>query len=692
MPKVYTELACSYFKLIDLQANPSGQNLLSFIKNEENLVAFLMPNIFQLLETKSESLINKKYFLQFQNQMFKQQKRESFFEHYLSIEEKTARDNFFEVIFYLLEEMEFITDIKSQTCIDAALKMVESQENEKNYEADLDKIRIKKLKESDHEKLLKYFVSYWSSNDKKYEVYKEKLLQHKNLKNHTGNENHFFKMIFLILDNKEEVFTDTFTKHLKNLENSYGDYFKDIKKLDEIMLDDLFILFRTAIKNDRKKIIDCILNNENFEALKFYIPCYKKAGENNHYAALKLLQHGYCMGENQIPEDWISEQALSEYLDSQIDVVDIDVVQMKSNFLLSTDERKFKIKSKSDVDHITMYSEYEKSLEYIAKSESLRGLLIHPVVSTYINLKSYKYQRIYEWNFFLFLFLYMLPFGLLITHHTFDNLNKTFASYALIILPILCIASTIFLTVRELLQLFWVSKTYKEYFNKANNILEILMITFSWIMLFVIFYMDIDEYLEIFSIISTVLIICSTTVLLSMLPFTSVPLYMMLLKRVASTFIKFFCFFIVILLAFSVSFCVVFRPRNVRKYSEIVTNTNINATVGNPQTTLSHEPEPDDDKEDVQKNFDTLIGSFFKTILMLSGEYTIEPFTLSATKMIIFFVFVLTSFVLFNLLIGLATDDVKELRNEAEELHINYEVNKFIDSVRTWSQLFEKFG
>jgi DNA repair ATPase RecN len=56
---------------------------------------------------------------------------------------------------------------------------------------------------------------------------------------------------------------------------------------------------------------------------------------------------------------------------------------------------------------------------------------------------------------------------------------------------------------------------------------------------------------------------------------------------------------------------------------------------------------------------------------MLSGEIDIDPYTLdSVPKQILFLVFVFTSFILFNLINGLAINDIQQLRNHAEFLSL----------------------
>lgn len=653
-----------------------------------NLIAFLMPAV-----SGAETLVNKKYFLKMQSEQYLKIEKKTLFERYLYIEDNDTRDAFFDLCFYMLEEMNFIHDIARETCVDAALVLANIDEHkasladaeEKKFisgilEMGKDILQIKDADvkfehEYDCDKLLKYFTAYWTCEDRNYATYIKKLMKH----------SPFFKMIDFILNGDQSGFIESFHANLEELVANYNKRFKRISKNETMMQEDLFILFRTAMRNDRKKVMDCILDYSSFEDLQYNFPAYKKANESNHHAALKLLEHGYALGFERFPDDWITQNIMTDFLDSQVKVLDQDIVQMNTNFLLCPFDRKYKIKSKGDIDNQMLFWEYNASLNFIAKSETLKELVLHPVVATYINLKSYKYQKVYEMNFILFFFLYMLPFGFLITYHSFDNLNKTFSMVFLRTLEILCVCSTSLLTVRETFQMVWVSKSWKDYFKSRSNQLELLMIVLSWILLFAIFYLNVDEHIEYFSFLSTLFIITSTVVLLTMLPFKSMPIYMMLLKQVARTFLQFFLFFFFILFAFSISFCVIFRPRNVASISDILSNSN--ETEIEPSAAIEKEENPE-----VYQNFDSLVGSFVKTVLMLSGEYTIEPFTLSATKTIIFLIFVLTSFVLFNLILGLAIDDVQSLRTKAEILNLRFEVKKFVESAMKWLEIYENFG
>lgn len=131
----------------------------------------------------------------------------------------------------------------------------------------------------------------------------------------------------------------------------------------------------------------------------------------------------------------------------------------------------------------------------------------HPVMSTFINLKVRKFRLIFNLNFFIFIFLYMIPFFLLLTLIPFKKFytdifkeygdeyvtKKGTKSHTLLGMTLAqffnmpyyaCCFATIYFTLRELLQLFVVSDSYKGYFRKKSNQFEIIIIALSWFILY----------------------------------------------------------------------------------------------------------------------------------------------------------------------------------------------------------------
>lgn len=170
---------------------------------------------------------------------------------------------------------------------------------------------------------------------------------------------------------------------------------------------------------------------------------------------------------------------------------------------------------------------------------------------------------------------------------------------------------------------------------------------------------------------------------------------MFMFKQVTHTFIKFFTIFIIVIIAFTFSFCVVLKPpttsapspwRQLRKDWNNYTTTSNNTV---PFTEFKAPAvmfvntleEALEDNSTIFRNFENPFTSFLKTLQMLSGEYSIDPYTLdSVSKQILFLIFVLTSFVLFNLINGLAISDIALLKEHAEFLNLKQQIRNAAES------------
>lgn len=87
-----------------------------------------------------------------------------------------------------------------------------------------------------------------------------------------------------------------------------------------------------------------------------------------------------------------------------------------------------------------------------------------------------------------------------------------------------------------------------------------------------------------------------------------------------------------------------------------------------------------EDNGTIFRNFENPFTSFQKTLIMLSGEY-IDPSTLdSVSKQILSLLFVFTSFILFNLINGLAISDIQQLKEHAEYLNLKQQIRNASES------------
>jgi hypothetical protein len=177
---------------------------------------------------------------------------------------------------------------------------------------------------------------------------------------------------------------------------------------------------------------------------------------------------------------------------------------------------------------------------------------------------------------------------------------------------------------------------------------------------------------------------------------------MFMLKQVTTTFIKFFTIFILVIVAFTLSFCVVLKPDTLPQpspWKQLGKDWNNSTLWRNHSFWQFKEPalmyvkilESLDDTEANFRNFENPFTSFLKTLQMLSGEFEIDPYTLdSAPKQILIIFFTLASFILFNLINGLAISDIALLKSQAEFLNLKQQIKNVSNIEGIVCDLYEK--
>jgi hypothetical protein len=177
---------------------------------------------------------------------------------------------------------------------------------------------------------------------------------------------------------------------------------------------------------------------------------------------------------------------------------------------------------------------------------------------------------------------------------------------------------------------------------------------------------------------------------------------MHLFQKVSVTFMKFFLIFVLVIIAFTISFCVILKPptTEVSPWKQLRKQWNEYTAESNNSVPFAAFKEPavmfvktleNSLEGDTFRNFDSPFTSFLKTLQMLSGEHSIEPYALdSIPKQLLFLVFLLSSFVLFNLLNGLAISDIASLKEHAEFLNLKQQIRKAVEIERVVCNLYWK--
>ncbi|CRK97404.1 CLUMA_CG010794, isoform A [Clunio marinus] len=693
---IWTECELWRKRDILITANSKGKQAIDYIiesNDDENLFAFLVFDFNDESETVAKS--SKNYFLKLKNEQYTKKTGESLFQKFYSIIDEECEDICLDIMEKLLKEMKQIIDIKGETDIDAVLGM---------------KNEIYKYK------ILKLLMTYWKIYSKEYNHYKTIL----------SDMSPYYKLILAIKERHEYEFEELFPKYLEKMKEKHGDCYEiKVRK-------DCNSLLEFALANSQKRAMNIIINCPLIDPNKVSIKCDDSAfdSQNAHYIMSKLLEKGYYLGnedENRVPSDWISAQVFEDFLDSRVTEDGIHGCQIDYNFLIDPEVREIQMKSDHDDNGKLLFIRGMKSLESILNNERLKTHITHPVLSTFINLKSRKFRTIFNMNFYIFIFFFMVPFFLLVTlipfNKFYSDLFKTYGELTMVkkkkiykifgltlaqflSLPYrACLLATIYLTCREGFQMFAISDSFKDYFKKKSNQFEIVIIALSWTLLYAYTNLSLAQIKTYMSIPSAFIIIFATVELLSILPYPSMSIYMFMLKQVTNTFIKFLTIFVLVIIAFTFSFCVVLKPptsSGPSPWKQLRKDWNNYTMTSNETVPFAEFKEPAimfvntleealEDNSTIFRNFDNPFTSFLKTLQMLSGEYSIDPYTLdSVSKQLLFLVFVLTSFILFNLINGLAISDIALLKVHAEFLNLKQQIRSAAESEGVVSDIYWK--
>lgn len=497
---------------------------------------------------KTEDFNRPKYYMVMQNSQIYSLVGKSLLEYqidiYIGIEELEEGVDLFVRNVYLLEEIGTIDEIQSDEVIDHFLKLMGKTDQ---YADELFEI----------DDLLGIMVIYWTPHEGQYDNYKWKLIQ----------INPFFDILFMTIEKKHDEFMEWFSSKFDELEDVYETRYdvsvrqreSDDHLYELYSSNFMFILFLAAIRTKQHKLIDFIFKNDWFVTINFGFPENVKTSEIHYYAALNLLKHRHELGRANIPEDWLTHEVLDDFLDSRISYRDKDYIEIDCTSLLHAESQKIKVRGPADVTDKLLMLEDTISLAYIRDHENLKNLIAHPVVETYINLKRFKYQRIFVYNFWAFVMLYILPFVSLISYNHSDSSNNAF--WTAFMSNRLHYTGIIFLIVRESFQCI-ISDSIISYLKQRSNIFDMILIALS-ITLSVCSYCKSNEIIDISSssmaFLEVALILFTTISATSLIPLSYVPINMQILKKVSLTFLNIFYTFAIILIAFSFSFCIMFE-------------------------------------------------------------------------------------------------------------------------------------
>lgn len=525
-----------------------------------------------------------------------------------------------------------------------------------------------------------------------------------------SNRNPAFELLYQVIENEEESILTSFDGKMSKIEDFCKVYYEK-DKIPSLILMAAFqsgLLF-ASIVHDRRKMIDKILEKENFATVKIFYPKNTRIYRGSFYAAKKLIKYGYEDVVEFIPSSWLPSEIYEDFLDSQIQLVDDHYVEIDTTFLIHRNTKKQKVIDKSDVTTKLIFYDNTKALTKIIENKMYGDLLCHPVLSIYIKLKNFKYRRIFLWNFWIYFVMFLIYLTYAYDEVARNNpeielisiSGKTDLKYIGISLGFFVF---LFLMVRKIFQLVSyytreydllsekrskckplkvIRENFKE--KKLLNALEYLLI----ISVFVAVCLDIFSHLKWIYHLSVINIFLMVGILSTMFPYFFLYFYMKLLRKVAKTFAKFLITFFMWLVTFTFLFLIIFKFTKYRikkeneearkNFTMLGNRTNVSFHMDNIISTFNESVSLNDEKSDVSffDSFDNFASAILKTFLMLSGEYSIDPAVLIIFEIFIFFLFVSLTYILFNLIIGLIFYDVSMIKQNVLQIVMKDEINKF---------------
>lgn len=182
---------------------------------------------------------------------------------------------------------------------------------------------------------------------------------------------------------------------------------------------------------------------------------------------------------------------------------------------------------------------------------------------------------------------------------------------------------------------------------------------------------------EIQSLLEVIFIFVMIWDAMTMLPIEAVGRTLLIIKRVLRTFVKVFLSFALIIFAFAISFKILFGSDELDR---VYKQSDDNGTTSSSYEVPEREPN--------MRNFEGISTTFVKVLVMMAGEYTIEPSKLKWYQLVLFGVFVVFSFLIFNLLLGMSIEDIQNLREDSIQHDLERKARKIVDTNQKFEEIY----
>lgn len=570
-------------------------------------------NMFKFLMSNFADTHNKRSLLVLKNEQLKLKTGQTIFQKMYEIikNDVTMKTECMLILERLLFEMEEIDDIEFLCDIQKVLEM----------------------KPACRDEILRLLIVYWKTDSSNYENYKK----------HQLLNDKIYDLMFMLKEGNDDKFQDTFSLYLVKMMHQHKENYQSHVQSDAN------ILLTLALKYGQKKAMETLVTCQIIEVNKIRITSDNSVCTYEHinYLMKLMLKHGYNVHE--LNHSWVNVEVFEDSLDARI------IEEDKNNIIIDYTSFNENGSFYNQDDKTSLFSCYN-----ILNNRCMKNNITHPVLSTIINLKALKYRRLNALNFWFFIVIFMLPFYVLLSNQNEMNTWWIWCTY------FLCIIGTCSLIIRECIQI--IITEFKEYFTILSNYVEVALIMLSVLLLIMIPQGD-DSNLTTYS--SALLVLLATIEVLTFLPYPSMAIYMFMFKNVAVTFWKFLLIFFLIIFAFAFSFCIVMKPVTTINSENSFNNAPGAINTVEFETIVHQSLKKFDDEGSISHNFENLYTSVLKTLQMLSGEFTIEPFSLDNNfQKLLFFCFVVTSIILFNLIMGLVINDIQDVREQADFLYL----------------------
>ncbi|XP_070498405.1 uncharacterized protein [Chironomus tepperi] len=467
-----------------------------------------------------------------------------------------------------------------------------------------------------------------------------------------------FTLLSLIINKNEDEFLRIFPEQMILMEESYKTTYK-LKSTYARSYEDsqeifhfyekysswfCFILLYAAIKTNQKDIVKKVFEYNNFLITIPEFPANMVVNDVHHLAVLGFLNKKYELGRGDLPKSWITKDVFEKFLDSRVTFQNgfykIDCLFMLPYYNQDN-------KSKKLDDDLCLNEDYD-TMEYILNDQDLKHLVTHPVMEVITRTKLKKYSHLYFWNFFLFLFTYIVPTTFLVYQNHCDSESSNLCGWlgTEISIGILLFSRFPFIIMRELFQ--WHVFYQGKYFQKISNIFEFALVLVTFFHL--IFYITTSStsFILVMTEVINVLLMMLTTAFL--FPFLNFAIYMECFKKVILTYFNVLIVFMSIFLGCTTLMFIIF-------------DKNLGGEV---------------------EDFQGFGNAFMKYIIMFSGEMGIDP-----TKLIGFIqgaaigLIIILTINQSNLIISIVIGDVKELMEQSIKYNMTLIGQKYVEIARS---------